>query len=97
MEKDSLSGLMALSSKGSGQMTKPMDWDIFFILMETFLKGLGSTIKLTAKEFTKVSSESAIQASGSMIFNMDMVSKDGLKARLTMESIKMAKSTASES
>lgn len=71
---------MEQSTKVSGAIIRLMAKANFGMLMETFMKEIGKTIKQTVMEFTCMLTVQGMRDTGKMIFKMDMELKAGLMA-----------------
>ena len=84
------SGLTALSTRGSGALTKPTAKASSGTLMVMSTKVFGKTIKQTGTESTFMLTVPSTKATGSTIFRTAKALSLGVMAVSTMEAIKKA-------
>ena len=77
------SGMISRSMKAIGLMIKPMVEEDFYMVMAMSTKAIGKMIKHMVKESISTRMVRVTLDSGSKIFNMDLVSKNGSTALLT--------------
>ena len=90
MVEVSRSGQMALDTKATGKMIRPMDAVDSYTPMETCTKGNGRTTSLTVMECIYILMELSIKVNGLMISRKDMDWRLGLMEPSTKALIRMA-------
>lgn len=81
-------GQMDQNIADSGEITRPMEQELFITQMVMSMKGNGKTIKLVGKELTHIKMEQNILDSGDKISKMVLEWRCGLMVKNTKDSIK---------
>ena len=89
-------GLTGLCIKDTGKMTRRMDGDDSFMLMEMFMKVNGKMIRLMVKVFTSILMALSTMVNGKKISKMDMELRHGQTAQNTTELMSMERNTEKE-
>lgn len=89
MERVIKFGLMAASTRGSGNKIRPMGTENLYTLTEIFMKEIGQTTKQMGKEHTHTQTVLNTLAHGRMINNMGPGWSSGWMGKNIRESIKM--------